>query len=99
MARVLLNKYDTRSNIAWSGKRGVFTPDTMKPNLGGPSDRTLTKHSSGYTTESGIINPLLIQFHDLALKSDSVIMDSQIVKVLSVHAEKEVGLAYLATLT
>ena len=62
----------------------------MKPNLGGPSDRTLTKHSSGYTTESGIINSLLIQFHDLALKSDSVIIDSQIVKVLiSVHAEKD----------
>ena len=59
----------------------MFTPDTMKPNLSGSSDRTLTKHSSGYTTESGIINPLLVQFHYLALKSDFVIIDSQIVKV------------------
>ena len=67
----------------------MFTPDTMKPNLGGPSDRTSTKHSNGYTTESGIINPLLIQFYDLALKSNSVIIDSQIVTVLSVHAEKD----------
>lgn len=71
------------------GGGGVFTQDTMKPNLGGPSDRTLTKHSNGCTTENGIINPLIRQFHDLAVKSDSVIIDSQIVKVLSVHAEND----------
>lgn len=71
------------------GRGGVFTPETTRPNLGGPSDRTLKKHSSGYTTESGIINPLLRTFHDLASKPDSVIIDSQIVKVLSVHAEND----------
>lgn len=71
------------------GRGGVLTTETMRPNLGGPSDRTLKKHSSGYTTESGIINPLLRTFHDLASKPDSVIIDSQIVKVLSVHAEND----------
>ena len=71
------------------GRGGVFTQDTMKPNLGEPSDRTLTKHSNGYTTENGIINPLIRQLHDLAVKADSVIIDSQIVKVLSVHAEND----------
>lgn len=71
------------------GRGGVFTPATMRPNLGGPSDRTLKKHSSGYTTESGIINPLLKTFHDLASKPDSVINDSQMFKVLSVHAEND----------
>ena len=60
------------------GRGGVFAPETMRPNLGGPSDRTLKKHGSGYTTESRILNPLLRTFHDLASKPDSVIIDSQI---------------------
>ncbi|PFX20780.1 hypothetical protein AWC38_SpisGene14752 [Stylophora pistillata] len=70
------------------GRGGVFTPETIRPNLAGPSDRTLKKHSSGYAKESGIINPLL-RFHDLASKPDSVIIDGQIVKVLSVHEEND----------
>ena len=53
------------------GRGGVFTPETMKPNLGGPSDRTLTKHSSGYTTESGIISPLIRKFQDLAVHAEN----------------------------
>ena len=61
----------------------------MRPNLGGPSDRTLKKHSSGYKTESGIINPFLRTFHDLASKPDSAIIDSRIVKVLGMHAEND----------
>jgi len=79
------------------GRGGVFTPETMKPNLGGPSDRTLTKHSSGYRAESGIISPLIRKFQDLAVQSDSVILDNQIVKVLSVHAEND-GTAFKASL-
>ena len=71
------------------GRGGVFTPETMKPSLGGPCDRTLTKHSSGYTRESGIISLLIRKFQDLAVQSDSVIVDNQIVKVLSVHAEND----------
>ena len=79
------------------GRGGLFTPETMRPNLGGSSDRTLKKHSRGYTTESGIINPLLRTFHDLASKPDSVIIDSQIAKVLSVHAEND-GTAFKPSL-
>lgn len=63
----------------WHGmeRGGAFTPETMRPNLGGPSDRTLKKHSSGYTTETGIIKPLLRTFHDLASKPDSVIITAR----------------------
>ena len=35
------------------GRGDVFTSQTMKPDLGGPSDRTLAKHSSG------VISPLI----------------------------------------
>ena len=68
---------------------GVFSPETMRANLGGPSDRTLKKHSSGYTMESGIINPLIRTFHDLTEKTDSIILDTCAVRILSVHAEND----------
>lgn len=50
------------------GRGGAFNPRNMVSNLGGPSDRTLTKHSSGYTTESGILNPLMQTFHNILRK-------------------------------
>ena len=58
-------------------------------NLGGPSDRTLTKHSSGYTTENGIINPLMQTFHNIIEREKSITVDCGILKVLSVHAEND----------
>ena len=71
------------------GRGGAFNPRNMVSNLGGPSDRTLTKHSSGYTTESGILNPLRQTFHNIIEKEKSIIMDCNILKVLSVHAEND----------
>lgn len=46
--------------------RGMFNPDKMASYLGGPSvpiDWTLTKHSSGYTKESGTLSPLMKAFY------------------------------------
>ena len=70
------------------GRGGAFNPRNMVSNLGGPSDRTLTKQGSGYTTESGILNPLMQTFHIIE-KEKSIIMDCDILKVLSVHAEND----------
>ena len=72
-----------------SGRGGVFTSDNMVVNLGGPSDRTLTKHSSGYTTESGVLNPLMQTFHEIIERKKFVIIDCDALKVLSVHAEND----------
>lgn len=71
------------------GRGGAFNPRNMVSNLGGPSDRTLTKQGSGYTTESGILNPLMQTFHNIIEKEKSIIMDCDILKVLSVHAEND----------
>lgn len=71
------------------GWGGAFNPRNMVSNLGGPSVRTLTKHSSGYTTESGILNPLMQTFHNIIEKEKSIIMECDILKVLSVHAEND----------
>jgi hypothetical protein len=71
------------------GRGGVFNPDKMVPNLGGPSDRTLTKHSGGYTTESGILSPLMKTFHDIVDKEESTVVNCEVLKVVSVHAEND----------
>lgn len=75
----------------WHGEGwgGAFNARNMVSNLGGPSDRTLTKYSSGYTTESGILNPLMKTFHNIIEKEKSIIVDCGIVKVVSVHAEND----------
>ena len=72
-----------------SGRGGVFTSDNMVVNLGGPSDRTLTKHSSGYTTESNVLNPLMQTFHEIIERKESVVIDCDVLKVVSVHAEND----------
>ncbi|CAB4020103.1 Hypothetical predicted protein, partial [Paramuricea clavata] len=72
-----------------AGRGGVFNPDKMVPNLGGPSDRTLTKHSGGYTTESGILNQLMKTFHDIVDNKESTVVNCEVLKVVSVHAEND----------
>ncbi len=52
-----------------------------------PSDRTLTKNSSGYTTESGTLNSLLRTFHDICKKDDLAVIAVEKLKVFSFHAE------------
>ena len=71
------------------GRGGAFNPTNMVSNLGGPSDRTLTKHSSRYTTKNGILNPFMQTFHNIIEKENTIIMECDILKVLSVHAEND----------
>ena len=66
------------------GSGGVFNPDSAKPNLGGSGRTTRLKHSSGYTTSSGVIKPWLDSFLTLAVDPSvgvKPLVDTPIVKL------------------
>lgn len=75
--------------MAWNGKRGCVHPRNNEAKLGRAFRQNFEKTQKRVHNGKWIINPLLRTFHDLASKPDSVIIDSQIVKVLSVHAEND----------
>lgn len=74
------------------GSGGVFNPESAKPNLGGPGRTTRLKHSSGYTTSSGVIKPWLDSFLTLAVDPSvdvKPLVDSPIVKVIGAAMEND----------
>ena len=74
------------------GSGGVFNPDSAKPNLGGPGRTTRLKHSSGYTTSSGVIKPWLDSFLTLAVDPSvgvKPLVDTPIVKVIGAVIEND----------
>ena len=74
------------------GSGGVFNPESAKPNLGGPGRTTRLKHSSGYTTSSGIIKPWLDSFLTLAVYPSvgvKPLVDTLIVKVIGAAMEND----------
>jgi hypothetical protein len=78
----------------WSGcgSGGVFNPENAKPNLGGPGRTTRLKHSSGYTTSSGIIKPWINSFLKLAIDPSVCVkplVDTPIVKVIAAAMEND----------
>ena len=74
------------------GSGGVFTLDNAKFNLGGPGRTTRLKHSSGYTTSSGVIKPWIDSFLKLALDQSvgmKPLLDAPIVKVIAAAMEND----------
>lgn len=74
------------------GSGGVFNPESAKLNLGGPGRTTRLKHSSGYTTSSGVIKPWLDSFLTLAVDPSvdvKPLVDSPIVKVIGAAMEND----------
>lgn len=74
------------------GSGGVFNPESAKLNLGGPGRTTRLKHSSGYTTASGVIKPWLDSFLTLAVDPSvdvKPLVDSPIVKVIGTAMEND----------
>ena len=74
------------------GSGGVFSPDDAKSNLGGPGRTTRLKHSSGYTTSSGVIKPWIDSFLKLALDPSvgvKPLVDAPIVKVIAAAMEND----------
>ena len=74
------------------GSGGVFNPESAKANLGGPGRTTRLKHSSGYTTSSGIIKPWLDLFLKLAVDPSlgvKPLVETPIVKVAGAAMEND----------
>ena len=77
----------------WHGcGSGGVNPDNAKANLGGPGRTTRLKHSSGYSTSSGVIKPWIDSFLKLALDPSvgvKPLVDAPIVKAIGAAMEND----------